>query len=537
MHTLTLWFLKTSSVELVRTRFLSTLCESVLECSRGKSYQSLGMTGSFGWSAAVRGLCLLFIQSAINRVAGSNIPWGTLVQGLRGSPSAALDAALSKQPVWVQDMFGVDSTGLSNLRRILVRNNPELKRPGPVILGLHRNWAESLQVRIFLNDREITDRIELETLVSSLQQPNTSTHVQAPSTAQAGQEHKSFNLAEDIVSETRAMLWHTDIFSQDSCKNGYRALLKSGHFRHNDTPARSLMTEADLKLCGLSQLGMTSYEDTLRAALENGPLRIATGTAAFSSIALLEHLKHKKKIPLEIDYQHSNTRALVWDIQNCKSHQAPPEAVIVSISCASILLGSSRHKGYVPLMILPGNSHKTVLPAQHRNLSKNSLEWLFITDEVTTSTFYFEGLPKAQTAPGRSTRHYVEQHDLLRFTRNAESNFRAILWYPHYRFQEVFNGNNVDPLESQAWEYTGNVLFIREDLHAQIGLSLNIAIRDAWLELRANPTQLQHRVAKLLEDERYLRHLHRTSGLFDYPQCTYEALRSSIPSGNQHGTI
>lgn len=465
----------------------------------------------------------------------------------------SLDYALSKKPRWLLDMFGVDKSGTPVIKRLFLRNNPEKKRPGPCWVSVNPEFLHPSNIAIFLDDIEVSTESELHKLLSRLgfreevplPELNQSNSIKLSATKVFAlrkplQESvqpptiSSFNLAEDISNEIRRMLWQTDIFSRDSLIEGYRRLISRGHFRHHDNPSRDLLSDADLSCTSLYRLGLAEYGENFRRKIKDRPLRFATGAAAFSSIALLQHLKTSKLLPIVIDYSHINTRELVWDIQRWSAPVPPPEAVIVSVSCASMLLAGGRATSYIPTMILPGNSHQLVSTA-HDKLSKRGVEWLFITDEKTTSSFYFEELVDTQSALRKDARAYVEQAELLKATRCPTRPTNAILWYPHYRFQSVCNSNSLTPLPHQTWDFTGNVLFLREDISHDLGFWLNIALRDSWLDLRASPESIGKFVSSLLEDENYLRYLHRTSGLSHYPECTYEALRTALPL-TQQGT-
>lgn len=488
----------------------------------------MGRTGSFGWTSAVRGISELLVQAAIISKQGESECPRCAVEGERGSTAAALDAALAKQPAWLHDMFGSDSAGAAIFRRMVVRDNPELKRPGPVRVCLSAHWLKSLSVRVMVDDAEVFGLVELRSLLQALKSaPPAPRLIRRAAARSLPEEPPPFSLAEDITSEVRQMLWHTDIFSRESFVSGYRRLIARGHFRPGGDPRKDLVSASGLHLSELSKVGLAQHSNDIRRCIGERPLRVATGSAAFSSLVLFHFLRRSKALPIELDYSHTNTRELAWDIQRWSASSPPPEAIIVSISCASVLLSASRPSLFVPAMILPGNSHQVVATP---GALKGSVpkQWLFITDEKTTSTFYFEELREAHARLSKDAISRVEQTELLRAAKSAESGVASILWYPHYRFQSLCNGNELSPLGAQTWDYTGNVLFLREDVAEDLSVPLNIALRDAWLELRARPDLTRELVVSLLSSDDYLRHLHRTSGLSFYPEWTYDALRGAL---------
>lgn len=71
--------------------------------------------------------------------------------------AASLDLAISKQPTWLKDMFGCDQDGLTLARRMILRTNPERKRPGPVSLGLNSNYLDAKNIAIIIDDKIASD--------------------------------------------------------------------------------------------------------------------------------------------------------------------------------------------------------------------------------------------------------------------------------------------------------------------------------------------------------------------------------------------
>jgi hypothetical protein len=155
------------------------------------------------------------------------------------------------------------------------------------------------------------------------------------------------------------------------------------------------------------------------------------------------------------------------------------------------------------------------------------MTWTFISDEPTTSSFYLDDIFSDSTSITYSKR-LADQHELLNSGSLTREDFQAVLWYPHYRFQELFNGHETSVLPSQRWHYTGNVLFLRTDRFEQLGLALNTAIRDSWLDLLANPRLISTLCMGMINCDRYIQSLYRTSGLFFYPELTSESLRAPL---------
>lgn len=166
-RTLQLDFAGTSKVELFQTRFYTGYHNSPLLAVRGKTSGAYRNAGSFHFSAAVRALCILCVKSVL---AYKSPPSPTLpiILGFRGSLVASLDYALTKQPGWLIDMFGCDTSGRPMGQRLLCRTNSHLKRPGPVAIGLNAHALSAENIYVFWNGQRVEDEQTLRQLLSLL---------------------------------------------------------------------------------------------------------------------------------------------------------------------------------------------------------------------------------------------------------------------------------------------------------------------------------------------------------------------------------
>ena len=159
MAMLQLWFESGREVELFRTCFQGDSGER-LQCLRGR--QVAAGIGSFQWTHAVQGLCLLLL-GAKSRLVESGGEVGDLV-GHRDSPGASLDYALSKGPRWLFEMFGSDARGRPYATSLLHRINPNRKGPGPVIFFLNSRRLGHEHITVQLGNRTLTSLDEIEAL-------------------------------------------------------------------------------------------------------------------------------------------------------------------------------------------------------------------------------------------------------------------------------------------------------------------------------------------------------------------------------------
>lgn len=147
------------SVILVSTHFITGINQ--YESFRGKDSSAAG-TGSFTWTSAVQGLALLFLR---HKAYGGTR--GGVLSGETGSLAASLDYALSKQPRWIIDMFGVRDIGTPNFRYLLHRLNSGRKKPGPVEIAVRQGC--DLKLHIFRDRKLLIEREEISLLITNLE--------------------------------------------------------------------------------------------------------------------------------------------------------------------------------------------------------------------------------------------------------------------------------------------------------------------------------------------------------------------------------
>jgi len=157
MRALELYF---EAGQLTEVRFSDGISAETRRSIRGKSGGAYRSAGSFQWTSAVRGLALL----AVRAVAG--LP-DAVLKGGNASLAASLDYAISKQPMWLTEMFGCDQSGISLIRRMVLRTNPERKRPGPTVLSINERFLPITSIVVFTDGRR-GSREELVTLEALL---------------------------------------------------------------------------------------------------------------------------------------------------------------------------------------------------------------------------------------------------------------------------------------------------------------------------------------------------------------------------------
>lgn len=154
--------------ELIETVFRRAHDGATFMCVRGKTSGAMRGAGSFQWTAAVKAMAALFIRVVIADSDEKRSKIKSLV-GHKDSPASSLDYALGKQPCWLQEMFGVGNHGTVYARRIILRVNPERKRPGPVIVGVNSNVLRPSNIEIRWNGELVTSIEVLLRLLSLIE--------------------------------------------------------------------------------------------------------------------------------------------------------------------------------------------------------------------------------------------------------------------------------------------------------------------------------------------------------------------------------
>jgi hypothetical protein len=154
-------FFKGTTLELDEIEFLYPSQKESILSIRGKTACGRFADGTFQWTSALKGLALLFLKHAAGRER-------FMLTGGAGSPACSVDFAISKQPRWVEEVFGTDKQGISLVRRIIVRKNSNRKRPGPVSIGLSSSPLSRVSISVSVNGRLMEDKEELNNLAEML---------------------------------------------------------------------------------------------------------------------------------------------------------------------------------------------------------------------------------------------------------------------------------------------------------------------------------------------------------------------------------
>jgi len=157
-----------TTVTLNQTVFKHPLLPQDITTVRGAAAPQ--SVGNFRWSHGVRALSLLLVRQALQRHRDSSQgqlrPEPVCIEGKDSSLAASLDYALSKQPLWIQDMFGKTPQEKSISKLLFRRINPDRKRPGPVTVFIAN---PSFEVVVQVDGRLVKCARQLRYLAESLE--------------------------------------------------------------------------------------------------------------------------------------------------------------------------------------------------------------------------------------------------------------------------------------------------------------------------------------------------------------------------------
>jgi hypothetical protein len=156
---------KSHECQLISTVFRPALNAAALCCVRGKTAGAFDGYGSFQWTRAVEGISILAVQTVLSQHSAQ---YPALLQGERGSLAAALDFAISKQPAWLADMFGVQLHGRPVSQLLFSRTNTHLKRPGPVVISINQRLLPAQSIQLQWNGQVVTHMTHVEQLLAAL---------------------------------------------------------------------------------------------------------------------------------------------------------------------------------------------------------------------------------------------------------------------------------------------------------------------------------------------------------------------------------
>jgi hypothetical protein len=620
MNQFKLWFTSDQETELYKTEYVPEIGDGSIYSIRGNYSGDFKGYGTFQWSLAVQALSIMVLRYAAASVTGEL--QDSALEGEKGSLASSLDYAISKQPVWILDMFGVLPSGEPRIKRLIKRVNPERKRPGPVRLSVNTTVLPPKNIEVYVENHRIVDSEELKDIalkierevIGRIQSGNAQIRNKTASSKYVyvndafsqrsrgvKKEVKGFERAnpfEDEVSrgvyaqegdtsdlnpyltkelissqiltadilnnyypdiiknryplyfqylkqqletelvpepfhkpqwkkflskayfnEVYTMLSITDIFNPTRYNNLRRESINNPSFIKYAPHVQNIVSDVDLELMAANRLGVFSDEDLIRQHLcKPEPIRVVLSPANAASLAILKYLKYMKGYNIEVDYKYAHSVEITKNALNRQFVQIP-DVCSISIAGAAVLLNKLDSIEFEPFMVMPKISHAVIAPKES-DPSYQRGEYLILNSDVpSTSLFYFEDLElNGEISRKNITVRNCEPDEITLVMREGNPEMRAIIAFPFYTFNYFANGSVIlnDPSSQTASKlslFFGHKTFMEDKEHSKF---FNIAVRDAWIELKSAKSTLDMVINLILEDREYLNFLKRCVGIYNF---------------------
>lgn len=552
MYRMKLFFGQTYPRQLVRTVFSVPAEGRELTCIRGKGAGAYLPHASFQWTNAVKALCELLIRAQLDAIQNGGRKGvhsaQFVLEGGAGTSASSLDYAISRQPLWLLDMFGVDSSGISLARRFIRRWNSDRSSGDIVALSINENFLPTSSVDFLIGTGVVNGRVELGRLLDELADSAGAAQIkrkqgnpQRHGPTLGGGEAPQFKIDEMLrvayTDEVSTMLRTTNIFNRQMLTLSVNRLRSNRSFIEVAGKQGSFESQLDLTLSASNRLGLTGDLGDLRRHLtDTEPIRIATAGTIAGTTLILRYLRKVKGYNIDLTYTYASTNDIVDSVLQ-HSFERPPDACVVGVLPAAPLFVRNNKSEYSLIMIMPKASNR-VVGAAAPNVSrtffsgKRGASYIFCSDRPTSASFCFEELRREGVIHSKKVSVlHMDPHEVFAALKSGDSDLRSILWFPHYHFNKMLNRCEVIP--GSEMDLSLETLLFAHHSFARNSRKLSalcVAIRSAWLELQMNVPLVEQLVDDLLSDGEYIDYLYRISGVFQM-----DNLQSGEDSGGEHG--
>lgn len=526
MRKISLEFSGSRAPELFRISFSHPQLNEEILAVRGKTGGAYSSNRTFQWTPAVKALSILLLKSAQakHRLKENSKNIWPLLEGSTSTPASSLDYALSKEPAWLIDVFGHDALGKPLLRKLFTRTNPDRKRPGPTAVSLNNtHWRETIfEVRHRGEKIRTPDGLQYlaETIENNWQsyKRNSTAVLKKEKSEPRNDLPLKERFREILLCEVSGALDFSYIFSETQSKTTIETITSEESFRKVSGNARSLLHQVDVELVQSTPFGIPrDNSEREESLLYETPLRVAIPSPMPASVALFYYLKYVKGYPLEINTEDPHAVQIARKLV-CGNYAPTPDICCIGTAPAATLIAQSSAHEFEPAMLLPRVSQRIVAAGRCSNdfSSLNHGEYLLIRDDPSIPSFIYDELSRnGHLKKNKTKQSHMEPDQVLERLRKGNPDDKAILFFPHYHFNDWFNDCSFIPDPRQRPNSQECILFLHRSLYSDKNKvrQLDIAIRKAWLELKTNHQALRQIVHKMVESPVYLKHLLHHGGL------------------------
>ena len=531
-----LWFVRSSTTELVKTVFSRSGKDTPLVSLRGKTQGAYGGAHSFQWTAAVRAMAQLALRT---KITSGDAP--VVIEGERGSLVSSLDYALGKKPLWLAEMFGTDPEGEPFALRLFKRSNPEQKRPGPIAISFNRALLPPTAMKIYVDSTYSEDPRVIGELLQALIADNPESAEKAAdgsSTAEALDKVSAAKLPgleeaypapfhrtevregfrEAIQKEVREMLSDAYVFSADEQAATMKELATLPWLRAALKRYGTLAGVVDRKLSAAERLGCFDNPALRARVAGNRPIRVAVPPTMVASVAIFLSLKHIHGLPIELEFHYGTSYDIVDAVRKAGSG-APPDLAALTLGSVADTVRSKTPFPMSPFIMLPRISHGIVgvKPAVEPPPGEpQSFSYALWNATPSGAKIYFDRLCAAGAINPKPTQvEHASPDTVAARIAGGDSSMRAGLWFPYYYLLGTLPGCYIVEAPPGVSARTEQVLFAHEAItqDTELALALNVAIRNAWLDLGERPDLIQRVAQAMVDSGEFLKMIARVGGL------------------------
>lgn len=270
---------------------------------------------------------------------------------------------------------------------------------------------------------------------------------------------------------------------------------------------------------GIMRLGIAEHESLIRSALcRSEPVNIIAAPRPTAAEGIYLYLRYLRGYNLSLNCHYRSTTDLITGLIEDKM-AVRPDVLVASPAGAAMLLGSQAAEEFIPLMFMAARPHAVILPGDRPKIPANPYDGHFLICDHGHSgcAFYFESLIRSgMIHPERITVEHVGLEQGLQALREQRDDCRLSTSLDPWRLLQWFHP--FTPLETSRIEMSGmeSVIFVHSSFAAEQDRAkrLEIAIRDAWLDLEDDTGALDIVLDLILEDREFLKLIKRSAGLF-----------------------
>lgn len=505
-------------ISLEATEFKDPETSAITRCQRGANTFRKGL-GTFPWSQGVQALVRFFIEVKIAELESSQ---GS-IHGEQGSLAASLDYSIAKNGQWLADMFGAYSDGTLRARRIILRNNPERKRPGPVEIFLNSKLLPPHDVSIYFERKLVQSKDQLQQLRTMLsagsvdRRPrNSDICRQRPSSANQDlcePARAPGLLCRAFEDEINFGLRSIPIYNRDTSQQVIKKVFENPSVQGLGCPTSMLNDFIEPQLSDRFLLGLSGLDECELLVRRLESAKIALSASEFGAIGLFSALIRKYGLELNLDYSYPHAGDLLDTILN--GPEEPPLLCVVALAATDMCWTGKFASLYRPVMFMPDSSKKVLERSRAHKRPTRSFSYCF--RDASSAAFYFDDLKRAGfTGKTLQTSSMLYFAEAMRLLRDGAGEARAILWFPFHNFNIWLNEcSEVQVPVLRHRHPLNSVLFIRRGplKSDQTGRAVAALIRNLWLELMEKPSLVSQLAHSLVDKADYVRMLGRMGGI------------------------